>query len=446
VSGFLRFYAPLGATSLLLTATNPLLTATLSRSVNPAATLAAFGVAFSLCGVLYAPLLVGQQVVATRLLNGRALEPLLAFWLRMGLACSAAAALVAFTPIGMWAFRGAMGVSGDVEADARLAMAVLVPVPFLTALRSVHQGRLVARHHTHPIAVATGVRTATLAGVAVGLSLFVPGGAWIGAAAFTAGLAVETAMVAFARTGAGGDSRAVAAEGVEVAAIEDRMLRFSMPLVVNVLLWWSTPLFLNAVLARTAFPAEAIAAFVVVEAVAWFLAAPVGQLQQVGIALVDCRQAHRAALRWGLLLALAVAGAMALISLPWVRVPLLAVVFGLDPGLVADVGAALPIAVAYPLLYGHRQYYQGLFVACGRPDAVGWGALLRIVTVVAVAGAMLDRLGQQGAVLAVSAAVAGLAAEALYLERMARRHVMPGLPIGARTAPTGPSHDHARNA
>ena len=33
---FARFYAPLAATSLLLTLTNPLLTSALSRHVNPA--------------------------------------------------------------------------------------------------------------------------------------------------------------------------------------------------------------------------------------------------------------------------------------------------------------------------------------------------------------------------------------------------------------------------
>ena len=431
MGSFLRFYWPLAATSLLLTATTPMLTAALARHVNPAATLAAFGVAFSLCGVLYAPLLAGQQVAATRLLNGRPFAPVVAFWMRVGVVCSAGAALVAFTPIGVWIFRGAMGVPGDVYDEARLAMAALVPVPLLTAVRSVHQGRLVAGHNTHPIAVATAVRTAVLAVVAVGLTFLVPSGAWIGAAAFTAGLSVETAMVMFARRGAAGEAHATAAEGVEVAAIEDRMLRFSMPLVANVLLWWSTPLLLHAVLARTPFPAESIAAFVVVEAVAWFLAAPVGQLQQVGIALVDCQRAHRTVGRWALVLATTVAAVMALLSLPGVSAPILRAVFGLDAGLLSDIGSAMPIAIAYPLLYGHRQYYQGLLVACGRSDIVGWAALLRVATVMAVAIALLEPLGERGAVLAVLAAVAGLAAEALYLERVCRRQVVPCLPLEA---------------
>ena len=166
--------------------------------------------------------------------------------------------------------------------------------------------------------------------------------------------------------------------------------------MVNVLLWWTTPLLINSVLGRSPFPAEAIAAFVVVEAVAWFLAAPVGQYQHVSIGLVDCHHAHRAVQRWCLLLAAGVALLVALVSIPLIRSVVLGAVFGLDSGLLSDIGEALPFAVAYPLLYGHRQYYQGLFTRSGRSDAVGWGAALRVVCVLAVAVVGLEPLGHAG--------------------------------------------------
>ena len=425
---FARFYAPLGATSLLLTATNPLLTSAMSRSVNPAVALAGFAVAFSLCGVLYSPVLVGQQVAATKILNGSKFDALRGFWLRLGVLLSLVAAAVGFTPLGDWIFGVVMGVSGDIFDEARAAIVVLAPVPFLTAARALHQGRLVAGHRTSAIAVATGARTAVLAVVAVVLTVSTPGGAWVGAAAFTTGLLVETLLVAGARAGADGAYHPVAAEGVEPAAIDDRMLRFSTPLMANVLLWWSTPLLINSVLARTPFPAEAIAAFVVVEAVAWFLAAPVGQFQFVSIGLVDCKRAHRTVQRWLLVVATAVAMLIAIVSMPVVRGTVLRALFGLDPGLLADIGAALPLAIAYPLLYGHRQYYQGLFTRSGRSDAVGWGAVLRVGTVLVVAVLGLGPMGNAGATLGVLAAVVGLVVEGVFLERVSHRRVMSTLP------------------
>ena len=435
LSRFARFYAPLAATSLLLTLTNPLLTSAMSRSVNPAIALAGFGVAFSLCGVLYSPLLVGQQVAATKLLNGSRFELIQSFWLRIGVLLSLMAAAVGFTPLGDWVFGRVIGVSGDIFDEARAAIALLAPVPVLTAVRSVHQGRLVAGHHTNPIAFATGARTAVLALVAVVLTVSTPGGAWVGAAAFTAGLLVETILVVRGRAGAEGTPHPVAAEGVEPGAVDDRMLRFSTPLMVNVLLWWSTPLLINSVLARSPFPAEAIAAFVVVEGVAWFLAAPVGQYQHVSISLVDCKRSHRAIQRWSLILATAVALLVALVSIPLVRQAVLGAVFGLDAGLLSDIGAALPFTIAYPLLYGHRQYYQGLFTRSGRSDAVGWGAALRVASVFVVAVVGLRPLGHAGATLGVLSAVVGLAVEGVFLERVSRRQVMSMLPESRPSRP-----------
>ena len=111
--------------------------------------------AFSLCGVLYSPLLVGQQVAVTKLLVGHRFGPIQSFWLRVGALLSLVTLAVGFTPFGDWVFGGVMGVSGDILDEARSAIALLAPVPLLTAARAVHQGRLVAGHRTHPIAVAT---------------------------------------------------------------------------------------------------------------------------------------------------------------------------------------------------------------------------------------------------------------------------------------------------
>ena len=425
---FTRFYAPLAATSLLLTATNPLLTSAMSRSVNPAIALAGFGVAFSFCGVLYSPLLIGQQVAATKLLSGSRFGPIHRLWLQLGIILSLVAVAVGFSPLGVVVFSDLMGVSGDIFDEARAAIVLLAPVPILTALRAVHQGRLVAGHRTHPIALATGARTAVLALVAVTLTVSTPGGAWVGAAAFSLGLLVETILVTRARAGTDGAYHPVAVEGVEPIVAEGRLLRFSTPLMLNVLLWWSTPVLINSVLARSPFPAEAIAAFFVVEAVAWFLAAPVGQYQFLSIGLVDCRLAHRTVQKWSLALASAVALVVAIVAVPSVRQAVLGAVFGLDSGLLSDIGAALPFTAAYPLLYGHRQYYQGLFTRCGRSDAVAWGAVLRVATVLAVAVAGLAPLGYAGATLGVMSAVAGLTVEGIFLERVSHKQVMSRLP------------------
>lgn len=414
---FARFYLPLVATSYLLTATNPLLAAALARSQDPATALSGYGVAFALIGVIYAPLLVIQQVAAQRLLltgDDRSVRRLTAL---VSVLFSGVAALVAFTPLGLFVFRELVGVRDMILDEAISAMSALWLVPALTGLRAFHQGRLVAGHRTHPIAVATGVRTAILGAVAFGLTL-TPAGAWLGGVAFTAGLAAEAILVTLAPA-----ERPRVETPVPDAG--DPIVSFSTPLMLNVMLWWSTPLIINSVLARTPEPDCSIAAFTVVEAVAWFLAAPVGQLQHASLALVKCRESHARVRGYAGALAVVVTLFLGLLVVPTVGETILWIGFRLDPSLLEPAAQAFPVVALYPLLYGHRQYYQGLFVRAGCTGLVARGAVLRIVVILAAAPILIGPMGDNGARLGVTLAVVGLVAEAVFLEIMARRRALP---------------------
>jgi hypothetical protein len=88
---------------------------------------------------------------------------------------------------------------------------------------------------------------------------------------------------------------------------------------------------------------------------------------------------------------------------------------------------AFPLTVAYPLLYGHRQYHQGLFVRVGHTGPVGRGAALRILVILVGGVALLRPLGAGRARFGVGLAVAGLFAEDAYLTLMCKRHALPRL-------------------
>ncbi len=416
---FARFYLPLVATSYLLTATNPLLAAALARTSDPATALAGYGVAFALIGVIYAPLLVVQQVAAARLLSVGDLAPVRRFTIAIGLLFSGIAALVAFTPVGVFIFEEIVGVHDAILDEALSAMTALWPVPALTGVRALHQGRLVAGHRTSPIAFATGARASVLAVVAFSLTT-TPVGAWLGGIAFTAGLAAEALFVTFAEA----PTPTVPEHTERESEGEDRLLSFSGPLMVNVVLWWTTPLIINSVLARTPEPDCSIAAFTVVEAVAWFLTAPVGQLQHASLALVDSRKAHERVRVYAGGLAVSVTLFLGILAIPSIREAILWTGFRLDPSLLEPAGLAFPVAALYPALYGHRQYYQGLFVRVGCTGLVGRGAVLRIVVILAAAPLLLGPMGANGARLGVTLAIVGLLAEAVFLEVMARVRVL----------------------
>jgi hypothetical protein len=199
--------------------------------------------------------------------------------------------------------------------------------------------------------------------------------------------------------------------------------------MLNVLLWWSTPLLINVALARTATPELNISAFGIVEAVVWFLASPVGQLQHASIALVNGVDSHKKVRGFAMVVALGTFVPMAILALPAVWPPILSALYRPESGLLLNAGAALPIAVLYPFLYGHRQYYQGLFIRAGQPGTVGMGAVLRIASIVVAAALFLSSQGDRGAVFGVSLVVLGLGIEGSYLMAIARSRSLPG-PVG----------------
>jgi hypothetical protein len=426
---FARFYAPLAGTSLLLTVTNPILTGALARPGDPTAALSGFGVAFAVTGVLYAPLLVVQQVAAARILQGADVRRARRFALALGAGLTAVVALLAFTPAGALLVANVVGIQGRALGEARSALQLLWPVPLLTAVRSLHQGYLVAARRTGSIAGATLLRTVVLTAVAVLLAG--PGrGAWIAGVAFTAALAVETGMVmaASARRSAAASAR----DGRREA--RQGMLSFSGPLMVNVVLWWTTPLLIASVLARTVDGNVAIATFVVVEAVAWFITAPVGQLQNAAIALVDGARAHARVRAFATTLSLAVTLVIVILALPDFREAVLWSWFRLDSTLMTSALLTFPLTAGYPLLYGFRQYHQGLFARIGNTTPVARGAVLRVVTI-GVCGALLLRpLGGVGARLGVMLALLGLLVEDVYLAVTSRR-LGGELARAARVAP-----------
>jgi len=85
------------------------------------------------------------------------------------------------------------------------------------------------------------------------------------------------------------------------------------------------------------------------------------------------------------------------------------------------------VAAFYPLLYGHRQYYQGLFVRVGCPGVVGKGAVLRVASLTLAAVILVGPLGGWGAAFGVGLHAFGLAVEGGFLLQRSRTRVLPAL-------------------
>jgi progressive ankylosis protein len=159
-----QFYYPLALTSVISLTVQPMLTFFMGRATAPLESLAVFPVVHAL-GFLFRALGLSFQEVAIALLGRRAEHhPELArFATALGLASSAALALVAFTPVAMFWYVTISGLPPELASFALIPTMIMVPLPALSVLLSFQRAIIVQGRQTRPITVATGVEVLVVA-------------------------------------------------------------------------------------------------------------------------------------------------------------------------------------------------------------------------------------------------------------------------------------------
>lgn len=159
-----RFYLPLALTSVIGLTVQPMLTFFMGRSVAPLESLAVFPVVHALSFVFRSFGLAYQEVAIALL--GRRNEHLAQvgrFAAGLGLATSAALALVVFTPLADVWFQTLSGLTPELAAYAEIPARILVPLPALSVLLSVQRAVLVQGRRTAPITRATATEVLVVA-------------------------------------------------------------------------------------------------------------------------------------------------------------------------------------------------------------------------------------------------------------------------------------------
>lgn len=158
------FYYPLALTSMIGLSVQPMLTFFMANAVSPVQSLAVFPVVHAL-GFFFRSMGLAYQDVAIALMGDRLerLSEVSRFGGTLGLATSAALALVAFTPLSHVWFVTISGLPPELAAFALTPTALLVPLPALSVLLSFQRATLVQTRRTRPITIASVVEVGTVA-------------------------------------------------------------------------------------------------------------------------------------------------------------------------------------------------------------------------------------------------------------------------------------------
>ncbi|HVP38955.1 MAG TPA: hypothetical protein VMS93_07195 [Candidatus Saccharimonadales bacterium] len=218
-AAFLRFFAPLVLTPLILFLAGPVATGGISRMPLALQSLAAWPVANGLVFVLRSSGIALNEVVVALLERPRALPVLRRVCLAMAAATTAVLAAVAATPLAHLWFAGVSGLAPELDALAGAGLWFALLLPGLSALQSYYQGALLHVHRTRAITesvvVYVGLCTAALvAGVAAQRLC----GLYVAAAAVTLGTAGQ---VAWLRARAAVHLRDIARRGPQFGAHAD---------------------------------------------------------------------------------------------------------------------------------------------------------------------------------------------------------------------------------
>jgi hypothetical protein len=225
--------------------------------------------------------------------------------------------------------------------------------------------------------------------------------------------------------GASGDASGRAGEGFADRASGapgyGEIARFYYPLALTSFIALTVHPMLTFFMGRAPMPVESLAVFPVVHGLTFLFRAAGFSFQEAVIALSGRRFEHVVPLaRFGVMMALATSGGMAVVAFTPLAAVWFEVVSGLPPELSVFAVAPARLAMLLPAAAVLLAFQQAVLVQARSTRSITWATVLEVVTIAALF-AGLGRTGMVGANAAMIALVAGRLAGNAYLMLPMRR-------------------------
>jgi progressive ankylosis protein len=440
------FWAPLAAQWIMMALEGPFLAAVIARMGDPAFNLAAYGIAFALAILVESPVIMLMSAATALVEDAASYRRLRNFANALNAGSTLLLLLVLVPPVYDLLLRRLLEVPDAVVDLVYVALWLLLPWPAAIGYRRFLHGVLIRSGLTRRVAYGTVIRLAAMAGTA--LLLYVTTslpGAWVGAAALSAGVCAEAAAARIMAAGAiarllrGRDlvaARPAAAPVAATAAAEYMAIaRFYYPLALTSFIALTVQPLLTFLMGRAPLPVESLAVFPVVHALSFLFRAPSFSYQEVVIALAGRRFENAGRLaRFGLVLGLASTGGMAFVAFTPLAELWFARLSGLPPELAAAAIVPARIVVLLPALAVVVALQQGLLVLHRATPPITTATIVEVLTigVVFVLSGWIG--GMRGVDAAMLSLMVGRAAGSIVLVWPVRRALAVHRSAGAAAA------------
>jgi hypothetical protein len=424
----IRFWIPLAATWLMMSAEGPYIAAIIARRNDAAFNLAAYGVAFVLAWLAESPIMM-LMTAANTLVRGR--QSFLAMRRFMYILNCAVTAIMAFgvlPPVFRLVTRDVMQLPPEVAHLVHIAVAILIPWPAAIGYRRFYQGVLVRNRLTRRVAYGTIVRLTVMSVTAATLMLATSvRGSTIGALALASGVVSEAVACRWMARHVIATILATPELPGTAPLTQAAIVRFYYPLALTSMISMGTGPLLTMFAGRGRSPIESLAVLPVVQGLLFVFRGGGVAFQEVGVALSGRHGEHaREVGRASLVLACASTCALALVLFtPFAHVWLGAVA-GLSPALAEFALTPARLLIALPALEYWLSLQRTSFILNGQTRVITIATAIEVGGIAAVLLVAVGRLGMTGAVAASVAMLLGrLAANAFLLRATPTRTAFP---------------------
>lgn len=397
------FWAPLAATWLMMAVEGPFLAAVIARLADPKFNLAAHGVAFAFAILVEAPVIMLMSASTALVEDSRSYRKLRNFANALNIGSTGLLLVVLVPGIYHALMTTTLGLPTEVSRLVYGALWILLPWPAAIGYRRFLHGLLIRSGRTRLVAIGTVLRLAGMAGTALLLyHRFDLPGAWVGAAALSAGVVTEAIAARFMAVGA--VRELLATEPPDDELSYGGIARFYYPLALTSLIGLTVQPMLTFFMGRAPAPIESLAVFPVVHSLSFIFRALGLSFQEAAIALLGKRCEHFPELAvFGTVLGLAASAGMALIAFTPLADFWFVTVSGLTPDLASFALAPARILVIIPAFSVLLSFQRAILVQGRRTRPITMATTIEVVLIAAVFTALgwwVELVGVTAAVLA----------------------------------------------
>ncbi|CAN5773022.1 hypothetical protein BH23GEM10_BH23GEM10_17170 [soil metagenome] len=417
----------------------PFLAAIIARLGDAQYNLAAYGVAFAFAILIESPVIMLMSASTALVEDAASYRRLRNFANVLNAGSTALLVLMLVPPVYDTIMSTLLGLPAPVTELVYGALWILLPWPAAIGYRRFLHGVLIRSGRTRLVACGTALRLAGMAGTALALySVSAMPGAWVGAAALSAGVCVEAIATRIMATRAlrellQPDHATVAAAPAraESTSPDDAtntpigyrdIVRFYYPLALTSFIGLTVHPLLTFFMGRSPAPVESLAVFPVVHALSFLFRAFGFSYQEAAIALLGRRHEHVGIVtRFGIVLGIASSCGMALVAFTPLAGFWFETLSGLPPDLAAIAITAARVLVPLPALAVLLALQQSILVQSRTTRPITVSTAIEVAGIALLFPILAWSAGMIGVIAAMLALLGGRVAGNLYLVRPVRR-------------------------